>query len=352
MPIPSTLAHRLRHFQSGPSNDHRIVNRSLHLAALLLLSSPLAAQSPIANPEQPTIAATSHLVIVPTQVRSANGTPVLSLRTQDFRLTDNGARQTLLAEPLGRQPLAIVVLMQTGGSAPRQFQNYRTFNILLNVLLTTTPNLKIARAPHKVALVTFDSRLREIWNFPPRIDGLKHAFAHPEGGDSGAAVLDALDCGLALVEQQPPMYRRIVLLLSQSRDNGSQADAGRLVRRLAASNTTVYSLSFAHRSGKPGRAPGTLEEAAQALRENPATEAAALSGGEFSPLNQEEDMERALSLLATDFANTYLLSFHPSSEQTGLHMLQVQLSGKSAHLGVKARALYWISSPAREEAER
>jgi VWFA-related protein len=328
------------------------MNRSLHLATLLLLIDPLVAQNPQVRPEQPTIAATSHLVIVPTQVRSANGNPVLNLRTEDFRLTDNGAQQALLAEPLDRQPLAIVVLMQTGGSAPRQFQNYRTFNILLNALLTTTPDVKIARAPHKVALVTFDSRLREIWNFPPRIDGLKHAFAHPEGGDSGAAILDALDCGLALVEQQPPIYRRIILLLSQSLDNGSQAEAGKLVRRLAASNTTIYSLSFAHRTGKLRPAPGNLEEATRALLENPAAEAATLSGGESSPLNQEDDLERALSLMASDFANTYLLSFHPSSEQTGLHTLQVRLSGKSPHLGVKARTLYWISSPTREEAEK
>jgi hypothetical protein len=30
----------------------------------------------------------------------------------------------------------------------------------------------------RVALVTFDSHPEEIWNFPPRVDGLTDAFTH------------------------------------------------------------------------------------------------------------------------------------------------------------------------------
>jgi VWFA-related protein len=330
------------------------VRRITQFAFLLSFTLPslaqVVAQAPSIEPEQTTISATSRLVIVPTLVQSRSGALVTNLRTQDFHLTDNGVEQTLLAEQLDRQPLAVVVLMQTGGAAPHQFQNYRTFNILLNALLNTTPDVKIARAPHKVALVTFDSRLREIWNFPPRVDGLKHAFAHPEGGDSGAAILDALNCGLALLEQQPSSYRRILVLLSQSKDENSQVSAEDIVHRLAASNTTVYSISFTHRSTKPHAIQTTLEEAAKAMRENPAAEAAALSGGEHSALNREDELEHTLSVLATDFANTYMLSFHPTASQNGLHTLQVQLASKSSRHSVKARAIYWLSPSANRGA--
>ena len=332
----------------------RIVQLGFLLSLIFPNAARFVAQTPSIEPEQPTISAASSLVIVPTLVQSRSGALVTNLRTQDFHLTDNGVEQTLLAEQLDRQPLAIVVLMQTGGAAPRQFQNYRTFNILLNALLNTTPDVKIARAPHKVALVTFDSRLREIWNFPPRVDGLKHAFSHPEGGDSGAAILDALNCGLALLEQQPASYRRILVLLSQSKDEYSQISAEDLVRRLAASNTTVYSISFTHQHAKPHALPTTLQEAAKVMRENPAAEAADLSGGEHSALNREDELEHALSVLATDFANTYMLSFHPTAPRTSppnnLHTLQVQLANKSSRHRVKARALYWLSSAASERA--
>jgi VWFA-related protein len=334
------------------------VRRIIQIGLLLSLTLPnlaqIAAQTPSIEPEQLTLSATSRLVIVPTLVQSRSGALVTNLHTEDFHLTDNGVEQTLLAEQLDRQSLAIAVLMQTGGAAPRQFQNYRTFNILLNALLNTTPDAKIARAPHKVALVTFDSRLREIWNFPPRVDGLKHAFTHPEGGDSGAAILDALNCGLALLEQQPASYRRILVLLSQSKDEHSQIPAEDLIRRLAASNTTVYSISFTHQPAKPHALPATLEEAAKAMRENPATEAAVLSGGEHSALNREDELEHALSILATDFANTYMLSFHPTaprtSSQNGLHTLQVRLASKSSRHKVKARTLYWLSPSANQGA--
>ena len=310
------------------------------------------AQNPLVDSQPATITAVSNLVVVPTQVRSPNGSPILNLRTQDFNLTDNGVQQTLLAESIDGQPMAIVVLMQTGGTAPRQFQNYRTFNLLLKALLSSTPDLKIARTSHKVALVTFDSHLREIWNFPPQIDGLKHAFANPERGDSGAAILDALNCGLALLEQQSPAFRRIIFLLSQSKDSESQTSTKNLVQRLAASNTTVYSISFGDKQAKTRSAPSTLEQAADFMRQDPAVEAAALSGGEFVALQHTDDLVRTLSILATDFANSYTLSFHPSVARPGFHMLNIQFARKSAHHRIAARAIYWLGPPNQESSER
>ena len=353
MPIVSTLAQALHHCHSHQSNDcHPIVIRSLQLVVLLFLASPFLSQNPPVNSQPATITATSNLVVVPTQVRSSSGSPILNLNTQDFHLTDNGVQQTILAESIDRQPMAIVVLMQTGGAAPRQFQNYRTFNLLLSALLSSTPDLKIARTSHKVALVTFDSQLREIWNFPSQVDGLKHAFANPEGGDPGAAILDALNGGLALLEQQPPAFRRVLLLLSQSQDSESQTSPKDLVLRLAASNTIVYSISFGGKQARTRSAPFTLEEAAASMRQDPAREAAALSGGEFVALQHTDDLVQTLSILATDFANSYTLSFHPSMPQPGLHTLSIQFARRSTHRRITARAIYWLGSPNRESPER
>jgi VWFA-related protein len=341
------------HLKSARASNPRLkedqnVKRVVYLATLAILANRALAQNAPVEQEPLTITSTSSLVVVPTLVRSSSGEPVANLHASDFHLTDNGVEQTLRAEQLDRQPLAVVVLMQTGGAAPRQFQNYSTFNILLSALLNSTPNPAVTRSAHRVALVTFDSQLQEIWNFPPNVDGLKHAFAHPEGGDHGAAILDALNCGIALLQQQPASFRRILFLLSQPQDNGSQATPEEIVQRLGESNTTVYSISFSSQTAKKlpppaNLAPITIESAAKAMRENTAAEAAALSGGEHTALKQKDYLVRTLSILATDFSNTHMLSFHPASQQSGLHALNTGLTQKSPHRRIVARTLYWVS---------
>jgi hypothetical protein len=258
--------------------------------------------------------------------------------------------QKLLAEPAARQPLAIVVLMQTGGSAPRQFQNYQTFDRILNGLLGTLPDLKVARAGHRVGLVTFDSHIREIWNFPPREEGMQHAFLHPNSGDPGAAILDSLDFGLDMLQQQPRDFRRVLILLSQPRDDGSAVSAGTVVRHLAGSNTTVYSLTFppsGHGRDRQPQRSGTLtsptfQAATVAMNANPAAQAAFASGGECARIRNQEDLAQTLSVLGSDFASTYLLSFRPDPQTGGFHALETSIADKRKHYTVAARTVYWV----------
>jgi hypothetical protein len=161
----------------------------------------------------PTIRKTSTLVIVPTLVRSKTGKLIQGLGPGDFALTDNGVEQKVFAEQVKNQGLSIAVLMQTGAAAPRDFQNYSTLTSMLNVTAS--------RSTHRVALITFDSRPQQIWNFPPRTDGLEYAFRHPVSGDRGAAIMDAVNRGIDLLQEQPATLGRVILLLSQPQDLGS-----------------------------------------------------------------------------------------------------------------------------------
>jgi len=308
---------------------------------------------------QTAIRSISTLVTVPATVRSASGALIADLTAADFRITDNGVNRNMRAELVAGEPIAVVVVMQTGGGAPRQFQNYSTLNALVTPMM--------GASDHRVGLVTFDSQLQQIWNFPPRIDGLKHAFRNPESGDHGAAILDALNCGIGLLEHQPPSFRRVILLLSQVRDDGSKMNAAELLRRLGESNTTVYSVTFPssmkeeRSSRKPflekqgyRQAPGDslLEAAVQAMRADTADEAAVLSGGEHARLKKQEDLDRSLSVLANDFANSYLLSFHPGSEEPGFHWITVEVANHPNHpsrLAVEARSIYWSGDEEAEE---
>jgi VWFA-related protein len=329
-----------------------------YLATLLWMTMVVSGQSsPREDPT--TIKATSNLVMVPVLVRSASGGIVVDLKAEDFKLTDNGGEQKISVEKVDRQPIAVAVLMQTGGAAPRQFQNYPTLSAMVTLLLGSTT--------HRVGIVTFDSHPEEIWNFPPMADGLQYAFSHPERGDHGAAILDAVNLGIEMLQQQPASFRRIILLLSQARDCGSKTSVADVVRHLGQSNTTIYSVTFLPKKGAPqsesssaceptaaglnmpdrASATGTLQQPEsldailKAMGDNTAAEVALLSGGEQMRLDSKNDLEHKLSILADHFSNSYTLSFRPGSKEAGLHSIRVEV--RRSRLNVAARRIYWLS---------
>jgi VWFA-related protein len=341
------------------------VNIAAHIALVLVAHAALR-QSPSStgDPSKTTIRSDSALVIVPALVQSPSGEFVANLDASHFRLSDDGIEQKVSVEPALNQPLAIVVLVQNGGAASSQLQNYGKLDTILESVLGSS-----ARA---IALVTFDSRPKEIWAFPPRFDGLYYSLTHQEGGDHGAAILDAVQCATGLLHQQPANLRRIILLLSQSQDDGSTAHAEDVVRSLAESGTTIYSLTFTpakdglkSHSTRPARRVGTALyspannatlgetsrpsiplEITKAMREDPTAEVTALSGGERLRFQDEQELERGLSIVARDIQNGYTLSFYPTSHEIGFHAITVQVVPQHPHLEVKSRASYWLGGTA------
>jgi hypothetical protein len=208
-------------------------------AALLLAH----AQNPGRETALPTIKTTSTLVAAPVLVRRPSGEYVNHLNAEQIELFDNGIRQEATLEEAGNGPIAVVVLMQTSGPNAAQFQNYRKLPELLHSM--------IGQSEHEIMLVTFDGRPRATWHFPARSDGVEYALAHPVAGDDGAAILDAVDYVIGLLQQEAGDFRRIVLLLSQSRDEESRTSAEEVVRRLGKSNTSVYSLTFSEPKSPP-----------------------------------------------------------------------------------------------------
>jgi VWFA-related protein len=310
----------------------------------------------------PTIQSTSTLVIVPTLVRSPSGELVETLHSGDFRLTDNGVEQRVSIENVERQPLAVVVLMQTGGAAPRQFANYTRLATMLDYMM--------GNSAHRVALLCFDSQPETLTPFTSEIDDLKAELSRPEPGDAGAAILDAVNEGIDVLKQQPTVLRRILILFSQSQDEGSRSHIEDVVRRLGENNVTIYSVAFSPektwlkdqftkpRHGNPpyqlspDQPPliGTFDlstplgVAIQAMRTNAAASIASLSGGEYIRFDDERDLEHQLAILANHIPNRYILSFRPTSDQPGFHALQVYVPAQPV-LQISARSSYWMTGP-------
>jgi len=337
------------------------MGRGRWVAALLATHLAFAQDSPA--PPIPEIRTTSTLVIVPALVRSASGELLLGLNANDFSITDNGVEQKVTLEEVERQPVSILVVMQTGGAGPRQFENYRNLPILLDAMGGS--------AKHEAAVMTFDSAPEDLFPFVSNTARLKEAFTHPHEGDHGAAVLDAVNYAIDLFKPKPATTRRIILLLSQPQDDGSKVHAEEVVRRLGENNITIFSVSFSPEKSwlkdqftKPrqGNAPYALPAhapllntfnlstplvvALRAMREDTAAEVASLSGGEHVRFDDTRSLEEQLALIANQIPNRYLLSFSPNSSAPGFHALKVQVKGQADPVSVSARTGYWSRTKA------
>jgi len=337
--------------------QHRFLAAGYVLFLGVGMCSALWGQAP------PTITTTSTLVIVPALVHVSSGDSLQALKASDIVLTDNGVAQNVRIEDTEYQPLSIVVLLQTGGAAVEELPLYAKLDTMLGYLTLSSP--------HQVAMVTFDSQPEEQWDFTPDVADLDDGFTKPGPGDRGAAILDAVSHGIDMLSQQPATQRRILIVISQSHDDGSHVRAEDIIRRLGENNITIECLTFSPEENwlkdqftKPRHAnppyqlspdlpklTGTfnldkpLREALSAMRENTGGAIAGLSGGEAFTFDSKASLEQQLALLANHFAASLTLSFRPTSKQVGFHSLHVEIAGHP-EMQVSARSSYWVAEAA------
>jgi len=269
-------------------------------------------------------------------------------------VADNGTEQgTVVVEQTNNKPLAVVLVMQTGAAARLEFQRYHTVTTLLEIT-ANEPN-------RKVGLVTFDSKPRQIWNFPERSEGVRYAMDNPDAGDNGAAIFDALSKASDLLEEQSPEMRRLIVLLSQPKDAGSSTSPRLFMQRMGRINAPIYSISFppavkpdVGSSEKICLSKDRLDPSASTISalvfngvrkricHDTAAELASASGGEHVQIRSQHDLDQSVLRLKNTFSNAYTLSFRPASPTPGFHFLRLTAGKKADHLVAASRNLYWV----------
>ena len=146
----------------------------------------------------------ANLVLVPTLIRTSTGEPVFGLTANDFILTDDGIEQKIaLEEDTDRQPLALVIVVQTGGAGGRRLDSYRRLGPLLDSM--------VGAVPHHVAVVGFDSEPHIETEFTPDLNNVAGVMANLQPGNGGAAILDSLSFAvdLALLDSPTSTTKRL-----------------------------------------------------------------------------------------------------------------------------------------------
>lgn len=325
--------------------------RSVSLIALVFTLSGLSPAQ-----EKSTIRTQSNVVLVPALVRDKSGNIIYGLKPDDFIIEDDGVPQTVhLDEAAESEPISVVIAIQVGRRADFELPRMRGLSTMLDPVFEQPGS--------EVALLTFDSKVHPLETFTSDDVTIARDLGDLSPGDRGAAVLDAINEAVKLLDRVPQNRKRVMLLVSETRDHGSQSvKIDDVIKAIGNSNIVVYVLAFSpsksnvldtlRGNNNPDLHPEQTEMqpnpdllapfvlAAQAMRKNTAKAIAAQSGGEYEMFSSRKAFDAQITNFSNHLHSRYLLSFQPSNPHPGLHRLVVKIGGPR-DATVLARSSYW-----------
>ena len=341
--------------------------------AILLFALPLVAQ-------ESRFGARSRLVLVPATVTDANGHSVYDLGASDFRLLDDQRERKVTVDTLdtGVAPIALVIAVQSSGISAAVLEKVRKIGAMVQPLITGDRGC--------AALVTFAESVTWLQECTHDSDRLQRAFRSIESGNYKKAVmLDAANEAIERLRRQPNA-RRVLLLISESRDRGSKAALEPVAIAVQSADITVYAATYSlmktaftskeqvgpkpppphaqtpsEALGTPSGTPQTKLNPKDIPKEQKAdlgagigallrlhqantTQAlAALTGGTAFPFTRQKGLEDAIGKLGAELHSQYMLSFVPEDSAPGYHKLEVRVV-RPGQFRIRARPGYWSAA--------
>ncbi len=200
----------------------------------------------------------TNVVIVPTTVRDRNGQVVDGLQLQDFELYDNNKLQKITAD-VREEPLSLVVAVQRSSNLTEVLPKIQRIGSLLNQLL--------AGQEGQVAVIGFDHRIQVMQDFTSEGTKISEAMKKMTPGSAEHAVVDATDTAIRMLKKQPLDRRRVLLLIAEKRDKGSELRLREALTQAQFANVSIYSLDISTivaaltDKGQPQRPPSIPPEA-------------------------------------------------------------------------------------------
>jgi VWFA-related protein len=358
------------------------MKRAVVLAFTVSLAASLAAQDSRFDVR-------SRLVIVPVAVTDLKGRSIDGLEASDFLLFDNGRPQKATVDTIdtGVAPVALVIAVQSSGISAAVLEKVHKIGAMIQPLITGDRGC--------VGLVSFDEGVRWLQDCTSDPDSLDLAFdkLQPElrpGEDKEARMLDAVQSAIEHLRRRPNA-RRVLLLISESRDRGSETALDVATVAAQHAGVTVYAATYSAlktaftsklpvsqprrplkpktpndelgtvNSNPPGRnnpwpkipppeqqvdALGGIGELARLYKTNATEVLTKSTGGTTFPFTRQKALEEAIGKLGAELHTQYVLSFAPEASAPGYHSLEVRLA-RPGEFRLRARPGYWSSDEPR-----
>src|SRR3974377_2300852 len=206
---------------------------------------PIAAQPGVTvqlAPTASTIKLRSILVNTPVTVRDASGEMVHTLEAKDFRITDNGVQQTIMHFDLGGDPISLVIVVETSSRIDPLMPQIRKTGIF--------PTQGGAGPTGETAIVGFNDSVDKLLDFTANADAVERTMSRLREGTSGSKLYDAMTLGVEMLSGRPEVWatdlghRRVMLVMAEAHDEGSDASLGEVLRQAQLANVTIYSVGL------------------------------------------------------------------------------------------------------------
>jgi VWFA-related protein len=175
------------------------------------------------------------LVVAPTTVTDSKGRYVDGLTAADLILYDNNVPQAIQMDWM-TVPIDLVVAVQTSANSGAVIDKLGGSGILFTQLL--------AGDAGETAVITFSDSVNLHQDFSAVPDQVIRALRMLRKEGNNAHMLDALKRAMEMLEARRTGRRRIVLLIGEKRDRGSEARLADVVERVQRLNAAVYWLTY------------------------------------------------------------------------------------------------------------
>jgi VWFA-related protein len=250
----------------------------------------------------PTFSADVRVVSLLATVRDRSGGIVKNLTKDDFRLEEDGRRQTI--GYFSREtdlPLTLTLLVDTSRSMQTVFDPERAAS---NRFLE-----KILREDRDVAAVVhFDVEVGVLQDFTPSRQKLAAALEHLRIPPRPATLLyDAVkQASDDLMRKQNG--RKAFILLSDGLDVRSQTSIGNAIEAAQRADTMIYTILFAHR---PNRGRGRNAKKNQERGRKVMRRLAEETGGGFFEVSADNPIDKIYEQIEDELRSQYSIGFTP-----------------------------------------
>lgn len=319
-------------------------------------------------------------VVAPVTVTDEYDEFVMNLRPEDFLLYDNDVQQQIKVQ-LTELPLSLAILLSNSARVePLLPQVRKTAPLFTNLLLG---------ADDETAIITFDHRVNVAQKFTRDPERVEKVFKDLKPGSMQSRLSDAMARALTMLSTRSRGRRKVILAIAESRDMGSDADLGYVLREAQHTGISIYTVGLSttranltrkppppppspippgagiSRPGVPSTPTVELQTSGTINLKNLLVETmygvkniffdhpleayakgtGALHLGGFS----KGAVERAVSLIARELRSQYLITYRPNNlNQGGLHRIKVLVDRPGVK--VRTRPGYFFPGGRRPEA--
>lgn len=336
------------------------VKRFVFFAAMALaLSGQQPDSAPPAPAQQATITTQVPLVLAPATVTDRKGKLIDGLKVEDFVVTDEGVRQNVSLDTSDTvvSPVALVIAVQSSGISQPVLAKVRQVGGMIHPLVVGQRG--------EAALIAYDAEVRVLESFTTNPDTMRASLAEIDAGTlKSAALIDAVSQGVRMLATVPANYRRILVIVGESRDRGSKVKLKAAVEAAQRAGVIIYPLTYSAQAvawtARPEDNPppyvnppiqgdvdlgGAFVELARITSPNAADNFAFTSGGRHLSFATLKGLEDAIAATGREIHSQYLLSFAPTmppgtAAHPGYHRLSVKVPSHPEAV-VRARPGYF-----------